>query len=213
MSKDIILNWARENALEITPAQLDKLAAFQARVLDINQHMNLTAITDPADFAIKHIIDSLTLLPYIPENARLVDIGSGAGFPGMVLKIMRENLQLTLLDSLRKRVNFLHETAETLGFPSIECIHARAEDHAKTHANFYDITTARAVASMDKLAAWALPLTKSGGSFLAMKGPQIQAELEKSKPAIQKYGGQIEKIALVELTPDLSHSIVVVRKN
>jgi 16S rRNA (guanine527-N7)-methyltransferase len=212
MSKDIILNWAQGNALEITPSQLDKLAEFQARVLEINQHMNLTAITAPADFAVKHIIDSLTLLPYIPENARLVDIGSGAGFPGLVLKIMREDLQLTLLDSLRKRVNFLRETAETLGFPNTECIHARAEDHAKTHANFYGITTARAVASMEKLAAWALPLTKSGGSFLAMKGPQIQAELQNAKPAIKKYGGSVEKIALAELAPGLSHSIVIIRK-
>ncbi|MCL2576718.1 MAG: 16S rRNA (guanine(527)-N(7))-methyltransferase RsmG [Defluviitaleaceae bacterium] len=211
MQKTIVEAWARANGIEITEARLNALATYQNRVLEVNKHMNLTRITDEEDFAVKHIIDSLTLLPYIKPNASLIDIGTGAGFPGLVLRIMRQDLKLTLLDSLRKRVNFLQETAEILGV-AVECIHARAEDHAKTHRESYDICTARAVASMDKLAEYALPLVKKGGIFLAMKGPEISEELDKAKPAIKKHRGQIEKFDIVQLTEGLNHSIIVIGK-
>ncbi|MCL1862886.1 MAG: 16S rRNA (guanine(527)-N(7))-methyltransferase RsmG, partial [Defluviitaleaceae bacterium] len=171
----------------ISDEQYAMLEAYKARVLEVNQYMNLTRITEETDFAVKHIIDSLTLLPFIGHGASLIDIGTGAGFPGMVLGIMRDDLKVTLLDSLRKRVNFLRQTADMLGLPDIECVHARAEDFAKTKT--FDICTARAVASLDKLAAYALPLVKKGGLFLAMKGNDIADELEKAKPAIKKYGG------------------------
>ncbi|MCL2225961.1 MAG: 16S rRNA (guanine(527)-N(7))-methyltransferase RsmG [Defluviitaleaceae bacterium] len=212
MQKEIIAAWASANGIEITETQFATLAAYQARVLDVNQHMNLTRITGPQDFAVKHIIDSLTLLPYITPNAKLIDIGTGAGFPGLVLRIMREDLQLTLLDSLRKRVNFLNETTEILGIPA-QCIHARAEEYSRKHREFYDICTARAVASMDKLAKYALPVVKNGGVFLAMKGPDIQDELKNAKPAIEKYGGHIEKIDLVKISEGQTHSIVAIKKS
>jgi len=206
MQKIIIEKWARENGIEISEAQFDALAAYQNRVLEVNKYMNLTRITDEKDFAIKHIIDSLTLLPYIKKNAGLIDIGTGAGFPGLVLRIMRDDLQLTLLDSLRKRVNFLQETSTMLGL-TVECIHSRAEEHSAK----YDICTARAVASMDKLAKYALPLVKKGGIFLAMKGFEISEELEKAKPIINKLGGKTEKIDIVNLPEGLQHSVVVIR--
>ncbi|MCL1844319.1 MAG: 16S rRNA (guanine(527)-N(7))-methyltransferase RsmG, partial [Defluviitaleaceae bacterium] len=176
------MNWANSRGIEITPAQLDALAAYQQRVLDVNKYINLTAITDPADFAVKHFIDSLTLLPHLPHlphKTNLIDIGTGAGFPGMVLRIMRDDLHITLLDSTRKRVNFLRETSEQLGLPT-ESVHARAEDFAREHGAIFDICTARAVAGMDRLAGWALPLVRSGGAFLAMKGPDVAEELEKA---------------------------------
>jgi 16S rRNA (guanine527-N7)-methyltransferase len=212
MRKDIIKKWEKENATEVTEKQLTTLEAYQNQVLKVNQTMNLTAITTPEDFAIKHIIDSLTLLPYIPENACIIDIGTGAGFPGIVLKIMREDINLTLLDSLRKRVNFLQQTTELLNLQKTNCIHARAEDHAKTHPAHYEICTARAVASMDKLTKYALPLVKKDGAFLAMKGPEITEELEKAKPALAKKGGTVEKIAITEIAEGIKHSIVVIRK-
>jgi 16S rRNA (guanine527-N7)-methyltransferase len=124
---------------------------------------------------------------------------------------MRDDLQITLLDSLRKRVNFLRETSDMLNLPT-KCIHARAEDHAKTHGESYDICTARAVASMDKLAGYALPLVKKGGVFIAMKGPGVSEELENAKPAIKKYGGQIKTVILVQLAEGLKHSVIVIRK-
>jgi 16S rRNA (guanine527-N7)-methyltransferase len=261
MQTDIIKNWAQANALEITEAQLNALEAYQNHVLTVNQHMNLTAITNETDFAVKHIIDSLTLLPIIKKHfcdsqpvvksaqlKSLIDIGTGAGFPGLVLHIMCKDLHVTLLDSLRKRVNFLRETADmlnlsgenrgrpncprhdwplgssgggssdALGFhlppePKLQCIHARAEDHARTFPKHYDICTARAVASLDKLAAYALPLIKKGGIFLAMKGPNVTEELQKAKPAIKKYGGLIKSIEIVEIAEGIKHSVVVVRKS
>ena len=203
--------WAGVNGVEITDAQFAALAEYQARVLDVNRHMNLTRITDSAEFAVKHIIDAMTLLPLIPQGVSLCDIGTGAGFPGMVLRIMRGDLQITLLDSLRKRVNFLRDAAEMLGVQA-ECIHSRAEDHVRTHAAYYDICTARAVAAMDKLVAYALPLIKPGGIFLAMKNPDISEEIENAKPAIKKYGGRVEQIKIVQIADGLEHSIVVIRK-
>jgi len=213
MHTQLVSTWARENGIEITAAQMDLLADFQARVLDANTRMNLTAITDPIDFAVKHIIDSLTLLPFLPEKASLIDIGTGAGFPGVVLRIMREELQVTLLDSTLKRVNFLREAAQALGLPT-ECIHARAEEYSRTVGNKkFDIATARAVAALDKLAGYALPFLKKDGVFFAMKGPAPQNEIADAKTAISRHGGTVEDIHSVEIAEGLVHSIVVIRKN
>ncbi|MDR0272665.1 MAG: 16S rRNA (guanine(527)-N(7))-methyltransferase RsmG [Clostridiales bacterium] len=208
MRKDIVAAWASANGVAITDAQFAALAAYQERVLEVNQHMNLTAITDPKDFAVKHIIDSLTLLSYLREGTSVIDIGTGAGFPGLVLRIMRDGIKLTLLDSLRKRIIFLRETSDMLGFSDVECIHARAEEWKLS----YDICTARAVASLDKLAKYALPLVKKGGLFLAMKGYDVEGEIEKAKTSLKKFGGSVEKIVITEIEDGLRHSIVVIRK-
>jgi 16S rRNA (guanine527-N7)-methyltransferase len=208
MQKNIIEAWARANAQEITDAQWDALAAFKARVLEVNKHMNLTAITDDEGFAVKHIIDSFTLLPFLPRDASVIDIGSGAGFPGLVLRIMRDDLKITLLDSLRKRVNFLRETASELGFDDVECIHARAEEHRES----YDICTARAVSRLDKLVGYALPLVKKDGVFLAMKGHDVAEEIENAKAALKKFGGVVESVNIVEIAEGMKHSIIVVKK-
>ncbi|MCL2840423.1 MAG: 16S rRNA (guanine(527)-N(7))-methyltransferase RsmG [Defluviitaleaceae bacterium] len=211
MRTDIVKTWADRHHIEITDAQLAQLEAYQEKVLTVNQTMNLTAITDPVDFAIKHIIDSMTLLKYIPQGASLIDIGTGAGFPGVVLKIMRKDLQLTLLDGTNKRVEFLRQVVDMLALTEVECIHARAEEWARTGAR-YDICTARAVAALDKLAKFALPLVKSGGTFLAMKGAEVTDELEKAKPALIKKGGLIERVDIVEIAEGLTRTIVVVTK-
>ena len=209
---EIVMNWATCRGVEVTPAQIDALEAYRLRVLDVNKYMNLTAITDPEDFAVKHFIDSLTLIPHIPHKANLIDIGTGAGFPGMVLRIMRDDLHITLLDATRKRLNFLRETAEMLDLP-VEIVHARAEDHARTHGGTYDICTARAVARLDKLATWALPLVKNNGTFLAMKGPDISDELENATPAIKKYGGRVKDVCITELPGGIKHSIVSITRH
>jgi len=219
MHTDTILKWTTKSNIEITDSQLKKLTAYQERVLTVNEYMNLTTITKSEDFAIKHIIDSLTLLPYMDENneinnKHILDIGTGAGFPGIVLGIMRPNLRLTLMDTLRKRVHFLQETIELLELPQIECIHANVQEYSmqKKYHNKYDICTARAVAKLDKLVMYALPLLKPNGKLLAMKGTNISQELENAKPALIKRKGVIVDVSLVELSPELTHSIVIVER-
>lgn len=208
-----IKEWAVQNGVEVTTVQQQMLQAHQNMVLETNKHMNLTAITNPQEFAIKHIIDSLTLLPYIPHTATtLADIGTGAGYPGLVLAIMRSDLHVTLLDSTRKRIDFLQETAKTLGLTNVECLHARAEELAPTGTKF-DVCTARAVAGMDKLAKWVLPITKPGGIFLAMKGPNVQEELDAAQKILAKRGGTIQTVDKVEISAGILHSIVVVQRN
>jgi len=208
----LIHEWAAKNDLTITETQQQMLQKHQDMVLYTNKHMNLTAITAPDEFATKHIIDSLTLLPYIPQNAQtLADIGTGAGYPGLVLAIMRPNLRVVLLDSLRKRVRFLQEVVDELGLTNVECLHARAEELAPTGIEF-DICTARAVASMDKLAKWILPLVSPGGTLLTMKGPDVQDELAAAEKILAKRGGVVQNVDTMEIAPGIAHSIVVVSK-
>jgi len=204
----LVKTWAAANGVEISPTQLALLACHKAMVLETNKHMNLTAITDPQDFDVKHIIDSLTLLPYIKAGSTLADVGTGAGFPGLILAIMREDLQITLIDSLRKRVFFLQDVVQALGLKNVTCVHTRAEDLARQGITF-DICTARAVASLDKLAKWVLPITRH--TFLAMKGPNITDELTKAKPAIAKLGGQVISVDSVEIAQGLQHTILTIQ--
>jgi len=213
MRTDIITNWLTQTGQSLTGEQLSKMARFQELVL--SAPMNLTAITNPEDFAVKHFIDSLTLLPWVDnagENACLIDIGTGAGFPGVPLKIARPGLGVTLLDSLQKRVLFLRAATEELGLAGVECVHARAEDIVKQKGATYDLATARAVARLDKLARYALPLVKPGGIFLAMKGPDVADEIEEAKPALYKLGGEVESVEKVEISQAMGRSIIVVRK-
>ena len=212
MCKDIIEKWANQNGIYISNHQYEELAAFQQKVLEVNKKMNLTRITNDEEFAVKHFIDSMTLLPYIPPGATVLDIGTGAGFPGIVLGILRPDIRLELLDSLKKRVVFLEESLEMLGLAeTVKCIPERAEDWAKTGAQ-YDVCTARAVAKMDKLLKYSMPLVRPGGVFLAMKGADVADELDSAEAALWKFDARIKTVKVVRLTDDISHSIVVVEK-
>jgi len=209
MRKDLINNWIKKNNQILTESQLNKMATFQEMVL--SAPINLTAITSDEDFAIKHFIDSLTLLPYIDEhekNTSCVDVGTGAGFPGIPIKIARPDIKMTLLDSLNKRVLFLREVVEKLGLNGVECIHARAEDVKDK----YDLAIARAVARLDKLAMYVLPLVKQGGVFLAMKGPEVSEEIKNAKPVLDKFGSRVENIHKVEISPGMTHTIIKIVK-
>lgn len=214
MQTELIMEWALSNGVTLTDAQLDTLAVFQDLVLTANTRMNLTTITEPRDFAVKHIIDSLTLLPWISPNASVLDIGAGAGFPGVPLAVLKPDIRLTLLDSLRKRILFLRETTAQLGLESVECIHARAEEICRKpgFCAAYDVCVARAVARLDTLAGYALPFTRKGGIFLAMKGPEIAGEVEQAQKTIRKYGGKVTEVAKVSIAPEIIHSVVVITK-
>jgi len=193
------------------------LAAFQALVLEANQYLNLTAITDPQDFAVKHIADSLSLLPHLPppcesRTLRLLDLGTGAGFPGVPIKIARPDIQLTLLDSTRKKLTFL-ETALAKLHIEAHFIHARAEELPRLQKiDPYDIITARAVAPLKKLITYALPLLAPSGTFLAMKSREVAQEITEAQPALKKHGGKVAEIIPVVLTPELTHTVVKIKR-
>lgn len=156
--------------------------------------MNLTAITDPADVARLHFLDCASLLTIADFRGKnVVDVGTGAGFPGMPLRLLEPDFDLTLLDSLGKRVDFLQETAQAMDLKRIQCVHARAEEFARQHREKFDIATSRAVAQLNILCELALPLVKVGGQFLAMKSVDSDQEVQSAKSAIAQLGGKLEK--------------------
>ena len=157
--------------------------------------MNLTRITEKEDVYLKHFYDSLTLVKVIDltKNLTLCDVGSGAGFPGIVLKIVFPNLKITLIDSLQKRVNYLNEIIKELNLKEIEAIHTRAEDYAKNHREEYDIVTARAVANLKSLSEICIPMVKENEYFISMKG-NVEEELIEANPMIETLGSKIEQI-------------------
>ena len=214
MRKDLIINWLAQRGQSLTDKQLFQMERYQELVL--TAPMNLTAIKNDEDFAIKHFIDSLTLLPWLDrlgDDACCIDIGTGAGFPGVPIKIARPELRITLLDSLQKRVLFLRRAVEELGLQHVECVHARAEDYAKKKSEVYDLVVARAVAKLSKLAEYALPFVKQGGTFLAMKGPDAKDEIKDAKPMLDKLGAVVEAVAAVSISQGMTHTIIAIRKN
>ncbi len=179
--------------LPLAESHFAQLQCYWKELVEVNQHMNLTAITEPAEVWEKHFLDSAILLKLVqlPLGASCIDVGTGAGFPGMVLAILRPDLQVTLLDSLQKRVGFLEQTAKKLGLANVRCIHARAEEGAQQPElrEQFDMATARAVAAMPVLTEYCLPFVKAGGIFAAMKGPSETAA--QAEQAAKQLGGEI----------------------
>ncbi len=189
---DVIRTACSSWNLTVTEDALRQMDTYARLLVEWNEKMNLTAITDPAEMAVKHFADCLSLLSAVefPTGASLIDVGTGAGFPGLVLKIVRPDLRITLLDSLQKRLTFLKTVADTLGL-SLPLIHQRAEDGGRDPAlrEEFDFATARAVARMSVLTEYCLPFVKPGGQLLAMKGPDGPAEQKGAETAIHILGG------------------------
>ena len=184
-------------------------------LIDWNSKINLTAITNEDDVWLKHFVDSCTINKYIPSNSKIIDVGTGAGFPGVPLKIVRDDISLTLLDSLNKRISFLKELTNELQLDKVEFIHGRAEDIAqdKNYREQFDIATARAVANLSTLSEYCLPFVKVGGYFICMKAGNVQDEIEEAKNAIDKLGGTIEKIDSFTLpNSDIERTIILIKK-
>lgn len=202
--------------LKLDAEKASQLARYGQLLLEKNQVMNLTAITDHDQVARLHMLDCAALLTYVDlKEKSLIDVGTGAGFPGMVLKIMEPSLKLTLLDSLEKRLTWLAEVCDDLGIEGVRFVHARAEEQAQEPAfrEQFDIATARAVASMNTLSEICLPYVKVGGRFLAMKSVDSSEEVEQSAAAISKLGGRLEKrFDYIIPGTDISHRIVPVLK-
>ncbi|WP_294663566.1 16S rRNA (guanine(527)-N(7))-methyltransferase RsmG [uncultured Ruminococcus sp.] len=216
MIKDLLQNYIKDYKITLTENQYEQFQKYFELLVEWNEKMNLTAITDESGVALKHFADSLSLLNFvdIPQNSTLADVGTGAGFPGVVLKIARPDIKLTLIDSLNKRLVFLGEVCAQLGIEA-ELIHSRAEDGARDEKlrESFDFAVSRAVARMNILSEYCLPYVKVGGAFCAMKGAQANEEFKESLNAINTLGGKLEKKYFFELPENGGErAIAVVRK-
>ena len=198
---------AQELGVDLSASQVEKLLEYMEILQEWNQKINLTAIDKPEEIVVKHFLDSLSILQSLDLSGteKIIDIGTGAGFPGLVLKIVHPNLELTLLDSVKKKVNFLRQAAYQLelDLDTIEFIHGRAEDLARNrqHREKYDYAVARAVAYLNILSEYALPFVKVGGQFVAQKGENAKKEVVDSQVALEELGGETVNLAPVDL-PD-----------
>ena len=190
------------------------LLRYGELLLETNNVMNLTDITEPKDVATLHFLDSAALLTLADLKGKtVVDVGTGAGFPGMPMKILEPSIQLTLLDSLGKRITFLQEVCDNLGLTDVQCVHARAEEFAAEHRQSFDFAVSRAVANLSVLGELCLPLVKPGGYFLSMKSVESGQELEAAKKAIQILGGRVERTADYQIPgTDVTHRVIFIKK-
>ncbi len=195
---------------------IDKFEKYKELILEYNKHTNLTRITEDEEFNVKHFLDSLSLFKtdLFVKDKKIIDIGTGAGFPGLPLKLYNEDLDITLLDSLRKRIDFLDGVIEELGLKKIRAIHARAEEIARdpNYRESYDIAVSRAVANLSTLTEYAMAFVKVGGYFISQKGPEYKEELKSAKRAIELMGGEVKDVIHTPLPNDIDHYIIVIKK-
>ncbi len=198
--------------ITISLRQAEQFEKYTKFLIEENEKYNLTAITDEKEIVVKHFIDSC--LPYneIALNAKVIDVGTGAGFPGVPLKILRDDLKLTLVDSLQKRVGFLEQLMQILGINDVRCVHARAEDYVKEGREKFDYAISRAVASMPTLCEYLIPYVKVGGKVLMYKGQKGNEELAMAKNAITLLGGQYEKTLNFDLNENGARNIYIIKK-
>lgn len=206
---------AKEIEVILSEEQLEKFYNFKDMLIEWNKKINLTTIIEPKEIIQKHFIDSLTISKYIHKNSKIIDIGTGAGFPGIPIKIANEDIEIVLLDSLNKRIKYLNEVIEQLKLKDIKTIHYRAEEAGQNqeYREKFDIAISRAVAPLNILVEYLIPFIKVNGRCICMKGSNIQEELEKSKNAIKSLGGEIEQIEEFVLpNSDIKRNIIVIKK-
>ena len=211
----IFNDYLKELSIKLNEEQIQKFYTYMNLLMEWNEKINLTAITKPEEIILKHFVDCLTISKYIETNSKLIDVGTGAGFPGIPLKIYRSDLKVTLVDSLNKRLNFLNEVINSLKLENIETIHARAEElgRNKGYREKFDIATSRAVANLSTLSEYLLPFIKVGGKCICMKGADIDGELNNAKKAIEVLGGKVVDKEVFNLPQsDLGRSIIVIEK-
>lgn len=217
MSKEILKDGLLNFGINPDDKMLNDFKIYREILVDWNQKMNLTGIEEEKEVYVKHFLDSVSAIKnnYIKDNMSLIDVGTGAGFPGLPLKIALKSLNVTLLDSLNKRINFLQEVCKNINIFDVDFIHGRAEDFGKdeNYREKFDIATARAVAGLPVLMEFCVPFVKIGGYFICLKGPNADLELEESKNAMEILGVEfIEKIDVKLPEYDLSHNILVFKK-
>lgn len=207
-------DWCKGMSLSLSDQQMEQFRKYYSFLIEWNERMNLTAITDPFEVYLKHFYDSLTVskLALFQTNGTLMDVGAGAGFPSLPLRIAFPNLAVTILDSLQKRIHFLEQLAVHIGIDSnVRAVHGRAEEfgHAPSHREVYDQVTARAVARLPILAEYCLPFVKVGGMFFALKGPDAEEEVKEGKSAVHQLGGQIQDLIPMELPNDSGKRYII----
>ncbi|MHB0998711.1 MAG: 16S rRNA (guanine(527)-N(7))-methyltransferase RsmG [Armatimonadota bacterium] len=215
--RELLASGADEMGITLSDSQLDQFDVYTSMLLEWNQKFNLTRITDPQEIVIKHYLDSLSVLSFMDMTGKvsLIDIGTGAGFPGIPLKIVCPDMKVILLDSMRKRLSFLEAVSQELGLSDVATLHARAEDAAKdkVHRDKYDFAVSRAVARLNTLVELCLPFCRVGGRFISYKGPESGPEIEESAGAVRLLGGVKEKVGQLMLPhSDIQRTLIVIKK-
>lgn len=213
--REYLVQTAEKYGITVDETAAGRFQTYMELLLEWNEKINLTAIREPKEIVVKHFLDSILLMKYLdfPEGASLIDVGTGAGFPGLPLKIMRPGLRLTLLDGLNKRLVFLQEVLQRLDL-SAEIVHARAEEGGRMPAyrQKYDFVTARAVAPLNVLGEYCLPFLKMGGTFAAMKGPQPQEECKNAENAVSLLGCTLSDVREFTLPGGDGRSLILIRR-
>lgn len=215
--KALLKDCCGEMGVSLDEKQLEQFMTYLSLLLEWNEKMNLTAITEKREVVLKHFADCLSLVPQTEWQAgmKVIDVGTGAGFPGIPVKIACPDVEMTLLDSLQKRIGFLQEVGAQLGLSGVEYVHSRAEDGGQNpdYREQFDLCVSRAVANLAVLAEYCLPFVKVGGRLAALKGPDAEAEVAAAKGALEKLGGRLVEIRDVAIPhTDLSHKLVFIEK-
>jgi 16S rRNA (guanine527-N7)-methyltransferase len=215
IDKSRLINGAKNFEIDLSPDQIDQFDLYADHLIEWNARFNLTSIVDPGEIVIKHFLDSLSAARLIPRAAKLIDVGAGAGFPGIPIMIARPELSLTLLEATKKKCDFLEAMIDELKLQNVNVVNARAEDaaHDVAYREQYDVAIARAVAEMPTLSEYLLPFVKIGGLAIAMKSNDTQQETDRAEAAIKTLGGQLQQIVPV-IIPGLNEEryLVVIEK-
>ncbi|MBR5245853.1 MAG: 16S rRNA (guanine(527)-N(7))-methyltransferase RsmG [Clostridia bacterium] len=216
LNKELFYNTIKPFEINVDEEAFARLDTFAEMLIETNKSFNLTAIKEPDDVTVKHFADCLSIFKYvdISENAKIIDVGTGAGFPGLVLKLYRPDIQMTFLDSTKKRLGFIESVLNECGI-SGDILHMRAEEAAQLakYREKYDFATARAVAALPVLSEYCLPFVKVGGSFVSMKSAETTEEISEAKKAINILGGKIEEDILFDLVENMPRRIIRIKKN
>lgn len=204
----------KRNNIKCDLEKSEEYYKYMKGIIEWNEKINVTAITDEKEFVVKHIVDSLTISEFARNSNSLIDIGTGAGFPGIPLKIDNENLNVTLIDSVNKKLNVIRSISEEIGLKKLDIIHTRAEDLANNpdYRERFDIATTRAVSRLNTIAEYMLPFLKIGGKAICMKGPNYEEEVEEARKAINILGGKIELVENLIIDGEYERNIVVIEK-
>ena len=212
--KKVFIEESNKNNIKVNNEEIENLYKYMMGIIEWNDKVNVTAITEEKVFIVKHFIDSLLINHYLQGKKRIIDIGTGGGFPGIPLKILNKEKKFTLIDSVNKKLNVIRDLSERIGLTNLEIIHTRAEDLAskKEYREMYDVATTRAVSNLSTILEYMLPFIKVGGIAICMKGPNYKEELENSKKAINVLGGTIEEIKNIKIDNENERNIIIIKK-
>lgn len=212
--KNVFVEEAKKINVSVDDDMLNKFYTYMKEIIAWNDKVNVTAITDEKMFIVKHFIDSLTVNKFVEDKTNIIDIGTGAGFPGIPLKIINPNLKVTLIDSVNKKLNVIRDISEKINLTNLEIIHTRAEDLAnnKEYREKYDVATTRAVSNLTTILEYMLPFVKIGGYAVCMKGPNYKEELEVARKAIEVLGGEYQFIEELNVNEELERNIIIIKK-